>query len=156
MTPAHYTALRVHQAVFAKANGLIERRLHDAGLVHYEYLILLAVLELSPTGRPTVSQVIQAVGMPVSGISATLKTLDDRGFIQRERAAIDRRRILLTLTPHGLAWIRPIAADMLAVIRASGMPLMRATRDVLALPAMETAADQPEMDAWLTRARPIG
>jgi DNA-binding MarR family transcriptional regulator len=58
-------------------------------------------------GTPS-TQLGPRMGMEPTSLSRTLKTMEDRGFIYRQEDALDKRKVLIFLTPAGVEKRRPV------------------------------------------------
>ncbi len=74
---------------------------HSAGLT-LPQLLLLEALRREPDPL-TAGRLAQQVSLTQGTVTSILDRLEDRGLIHRGRAADDRRRVLVTLTPLGHA-----------------------------------------------------
>jgi MarR family transcriptional regulator, organic hydroperoxide resistance regulator len=74
--------------------------LDDLGLTYPQYLVLLVLWEEQPC---TVSHLGARLHLDSGTLSPLLKRLEAAGYLRRERAADDERRVEVTLTDAGRA-----------------------------------------------------
>lgn len=106
-----YAASRAMTAVYRP-------KLERLGLTYPQYLVMLALWERD--GR-SVGEVCHALALDSGTLSPLLKRLEAAGFVRRQRAADDERRVDIELTERGRALraeARGIPAEMAA---ASGL-----------------------------------
>jgi DNA-binding MarR family transcriptional regulator len=60
-----------------------------------------ALLNVDKEGTPS-TQLGPKMGMESRSLTRTLKTMEDQGLIRRETDEVDRRKVLVYLTPEGL------------------------------------------------------
>ncbi|MGQ9683540.1 MAG: MarR family winged helix-turn-helix transcriptional regulator [Anaerolineae bacterium] len=88
-------------------------------------------------GNCAQSDLVTWRGVAAATMSRTVDTLVDRGWLVRERATEDRRRVLLCLSPEGEEYVACLLEQMQAAV----------ARDLRAL----GAADQASLAACLSR-----
>lgn len=71
------------------------------GLPAGEFFFLQRIHELSKDGEVRVSRLRDSMCMTMPAVSQFVRTLEDKGLVQRENAAKDRRVTLITVTPKG-------------------------------------------------------
>ncbi|AMB59543.1 MarR family winged helix-turn-helix transcriptional regulator [Microterricola viridarii] len=59
----------------------------------------------------TVGELAEALGLQQPNVSTALRTLEERGFVSREKSARDRRVSLIQPTPSGVQEHRAVAAE---------------------------------------------
>ncbi|MFE9581711.1 MarR family winged helix-turn-helix transcriptional regulator [Nocardia sp. NPDC006044] len=100
-----YAASRAMTAVYRP-------KLERLGLTYPQYLVMLALWERD--GR-SVGEVCHALALDSGTLSPLLKRLEAAGFVRRQRAADDERRVDIELTERGRALraeARGIPAEM--------------------------------------------
>ncbi|MFC9438713.1 MarR family winged helix-turn-helix transcriptional regulator [Nocardia sp. NPDC057030] len=100
-----YAASRAMTAVYRP-------KLERLGLTYPQYLVMLALWERD--GR-SVGEVCHALALDSGTLSPLLKRLEAAGFVRRQRAADDERRVDIELTDRGRALraeARGIPAEM--------------------------------------------
>lgn len=87
------------------------------GLTQMEADILLVLsghLKSGETIRP--GSLARLLRMPPSSLSQTLKPLEDKGFVRRERLPDDARTVSIQLTEHGWSLAEEAYGEMNALI----------------------------------------
>jgi len=74
--------------------------LSELGLTYPQYLAMLALWADAPS---TVGKLAEALMLDFGTLSPLLKRLETRGYISRRRDASDERRVVVELTPAGVA-----------------------------------------------------
>lgn len=80
----------------------------DAGLTHAAYVVL-AMLSEAPDRSRRMSDLARAANQSQSRLSHTVARLEERGWVQRQRAAEDRRGNVAVLTDAGWDVVTRIA-----------------------------------------------
>lgn len=71
------------------------------GLPAGEFFFLQRIYELQKQGQVRVSHLRDAMSMTMPAVSQFLRTLEEKGLVQRESAPKDRRVTLVTVTENG-------------------------------------------------------
>ena len=71
------------------------------GIPAGEFFFLQRIHELSKDGDVRVSHLRDAMSMTMQAVSQFVRTLEEKGMVQREIAPNDRRVTLVTVTPKG-------------------------------------------------------
>lgn len=103
MTPQQQTINGFLVDVFNDVLRLEERSVRTGcgSLSLTELHVLEAVRGVSET-RGTMADVASALGVTGGTLTIAVKTLEQKGFVRRERDEEDRRRVLVRLTPKAL------------------------------------------------------
>ncbi len=83
--------------------------LADAGLTYPQYVTLLVLWE-DPDRARSVGELGERLHLDSGTLTPLLKRLAAMGYVTRARDAADERRVLVTLTPDGLALRDRVAA----------------------------------------------
>lgn len=84
-----------------RATDLHSRKLgKETGLTAPQLVIIKAVGSLT---EPTVSDVAKAVSLSLATVTTILNRLETNQLVQRTRSKVDRRQVIVTLTPSGEA-----------------------------------------------------
>lgn len=82
-----------------RATDLYSRKLGKrTGLTTPQLVVIQAIGTLRD---PTVSDVAKAVSLSLATVTTILNRLEANGLVHRERSAVDRRRVIVTLTEKG-------------------------------------------------------
>ena len=82
-----------------RTRALVEAAMQDAGLRPDEYAAYSVVFE---AGQITLTGMARELGMPVTTVADSVRTMTARGHIRKKPHATDRRASVLSLTPNGL------------------------------------------------------
>ena len=74
--------------------------LHKLGVTYPQYLVLVVLWERGPQG---VGDLASALQMDFGTLSPMLKRIENKGLVTRRRQPSDERRVLVDLTPKGVA-----------------------------------------------------
>jgi DNA-binding MarR family transcriptional regulator len=103
---------------------LVRRVLDDlaegAGISASDYLVL-AVVRRSPAQRATPGRICEILDRTSGGMSLALDRLEAAGLVRRSPDPADRRRVVVDLTPEGLAVATRINADLHAWEESLGL-----------------------------------
>lgn len=98
--------------------------LADLGLTYPQYLVMLVLWE-RPADSVGVSELGQQLHLDSGTLTPLLKRLEGLGHVTRRRHDTDERRVVIALTPSGLA-LRERAVDIPAEIgRRTGLAIGR-------------------------------
>lgn len=91
----------------------------------------LLLMQLWDQDRQTQSQLIEALQLDASTVSKMVQRLEQQGLITGERSTTDRRGVIVTLTPAGLA-LKPKVTKIWAELESMTLNSLTETeRDVL-------------------------
>ena len=109
-----------------------EQAAREAGLVPQQHQLLLALKGL-PTGRKaTISELAERLQLQHHSTVELIDRLVERGLIARLRDDIDRRRVIIQLTPQGEQLLVNLSLLHCAELQTAGPALVRALRPLLA------------------------
>ncbi len=96
--------------------------LEAAGLTYPQYVTMLALWD--GDGDPlTVGELGHCLHLDTGTLTPLLKRLEGLGYVRRTRDAADERRVLVELTPQGLALRDEVAAVPGALFAETGLDL---------------------------------
>lgn len=101
---------QVSFALYSATNHMIRMHkplLEPLGLTFPQYLVMVELLESAPRA---VGDLGVRVSMDTGTITPLLKRLEQAGMVTRQRDPKDERRVLVDLTPSGIALRERIAA----------------------------------------------
>jgi DNA-binding MarR family transcriptional regulator len=106
-------------------NGSEEAARH-AGLEPQQYLLLLALRGL-PIGREaSIRELAERMQLRHHSVVELVDRLERRLFLRRERSRIDRRQVIVHLTPRGEKILTRLARQRIAELRTAAPALVRA------------------------------
>src|ERR1700674_5007163 len=131
MTPDEYRALaefRYRIRVFLNGSEQAARR---GGLEPQQYLLLLAVRGL-PLGREaSIRELAQRMQLRHHSVVELVDRLEGRLLLRRERSRVDRRQVIVHLTPRGERIILRLAKQRLDELRTAAPALVRALNAIV-------------------------
>lgn len=131
MTPDEYRALaefRYRIRVFLNGS---EQAARAAGLEPQQYLLLLAVRGL-PLGREaSIRELAERMQLRHHSVVELVDRLERRLLLRRERSRVDRRQVLVHLTPRGERIILRLAKQRLDELRTAAPALVRALNAIV-------------------------
>lgn len=117
LSPAEMRAWLRLQAVVELLPGVLDGQLRrDAGLSHYEYL-LLAMLSEAPERAMRLSALASATNATLTRLSHVMDRLEARGLVRRSTCATDRRATIASLTEDGWDTVVASAPGHAATVR---------------------------------------
>jgi DNA-binding MarR family transcriptional regulator len=130
-----------------RATDLYSRKLGKrTGLTTPQLVVIQAIGTLRD---PTVSDVAKAVSLSLATVTTILNRLEANGLVHRERSAVDRRRVIVTLTEKGeeLGASAPKPLQDSFVDRFVRLESWEQHQIVAALERVATMMDAEELDA---------
>ena len=130
-----------------RATDLYSRKLGKrTGLTTPQLVVIQAIGALRD---PTVSDVAKAVSLSLATVTTILNRLEANGLVHRERSAVDRRRVIVTLTEKGeeLRASAPKPLQDSFVDRFVRLESWEQHQIVAALERVATMMDAEELDA---------
>ena len=131
MTPDEYRALaefRYRIRVFLNGS---EQAARTAGLEPQQYLLLLAVRGL-PLGREaSIRELAERMQLRHHSVVELVDRLEGRLLLRRERSRVDRRQVIVHLTPRGERIILRLAKQRLDELRTAAPALVRALNAIV-------------------------
>jgi MarR family 2-MHQ and catechol resistance regulon transcriptional repressor len=106
--PREVRALDTYIKLMRCANsvqGRLERRLLGLGLTDSQFGVLEALFHLGPSAQ---HQLGRALFTSRANVTTVVDNLERRGLVRRERDSVDRRSVIVHLTPDGRALIEEI------------------------------------------------
>jgi len=116
LTAREMTAWRTYIETFSDLIGAVERDLgeHDLTLGDYQVFVYLSE---APGRSMRMCDLADLLQLSPSGLTRRLDGLVKAGFVTREPSTDDRRVMLASLTPNGLAALEAAAPDHVASVR---------------------------------------
>jgi MarR family transcriptional repressor of emrRAB len=130
VTCRRYPAFPRRPATLVRLIKHIHKLLHDDanltlrpyGINHPEYNLLM-MLYGSASGTMSPSELADAAGEKSANITRLTNELCDKGLVERNGSADDRRKVELSLTPHGQALLESLLPDICALLARQGRHL---------------------------------
>jgi MarR family transcriptional regulator, lower aerobic nicotinate degradation pathway regulator len=129
-TPARLRRLpsRLLTMTAVHADRLANQGLATADARKWHYAVLASLQEFGPASQATLSR---RTGIYRSDLVAVINELADRGLIERASDPADRRRNLITMTPHGRRHLRQLDRLVATIQDELLAPLTQSERDQL-------------------------
>lgn len=108
-----------------------ERAVRNAGLEPRQHQLLLALKGLPEGTRPRVAEVAGRLQIQHHSTVELVNRLAERGFVRRERGGIDRREVLIFLTPRAHKILRDLSLQHKRELRLAGPTLVGALQRVM-------------------------
>ncbi len=109
-----------------------EQAARNVGLEPQQHQLMLALKGLPRDVRPRVGELAERMQIHHHSAVELVNRLARRGYVRRRRAGLDRREVLLSLTPRGEKVLRLLSLHHRAELRLRGsglvVALKRATR----------------------------
>src|SRR5688572_11930448 len=93
--------------------GRLERRLLGLGLTDSQFGVLEALLHLGPSAQHELGR---ALFTSRANVTTVVDNLERRGLVRRKRDSLDRRSVIVHLTPEGRALIEEIFPEHVQAI----------------------------------------
>jgi DNA-binding MarR family transcriptional regulator len=124
---------RIHK-VSKHVKRSTERTAARYGLNEGEFSTLLK-LRVAPDQTATAGDLAEALDLSTGAMTNRLDGLEERGLVTRERAASDRRSVLVSLTPSGqdmlVQAVEAAAKEEAAILSALSEPQRKRLNDLL-------------------------
>ncbi len=96
-------------AAASRSHQVLQRRLADAGVTGYDYRCLAA---LAVADEMSQARLGQSAALDPGDVTHTVRSLQNRGLVRREKDPGHGRRMLVSLTPSGRRAADDLAAAM--------------------------------------------
>ena len=110
VTTSDYRRLAAFRYEIRKFLAFSEKAARSAGIEPQQHQLLLALRGLPAGTRPTIRAVAERLCVEHHTAVALVDKLEERALLCRERGELDRREVLLRLTPEGEALLRALSA----------------------------------------------
>ena len=133
----------------SRLSRLVDRRLAENfarfGLENWMYDVLATLRRSGPPYELTAGMLVRRTMVTTGAITNRIDRLAERGLVERGADAADRRKVIVSLTPAGLALVDEVAEAHMAVeheILADLSPRQRAAlADLLRVPLLTLGDD---------------
>jgi DNA-binding MarR family transcriptional regulator len=131
LTQRDYESLSEFRHQIRRFLRFSERVARDAGLEPRQHQLLLAIKGLPPDVRPKIAEVAERLQIQHHSAVELVNRLEAGGFVHRERGSLDRREVLLQLTPRGERVLRDLSLHHRAELRSQGPALLENLRQFI-------------------------
>jgi DNA-binding MarR family transcriptional regulator len=94
--------------------------------------LLLALKGLPADVRPRIAELAEKLQIQHHSAVELVNRLESSGFVRRQRAAEDRREVLLHLTAHGEKVLQQLSLEHREELRSQGPALLESLQQLLA------------------------
>lgn len=108
-----------------------ERAARAAGIEPQQYVLLLQVKGIECRRPATIGALAERLQISHHGTVQLVDRLAERGMVRRRRAEVDRRAVVVEVTPRGEAVLRRLALFSLAELRTGGPMLATALTSLI-------------------------
>ncbi|HKF36877.1 MAG TPA: MarR family transcriptional regulator [Ktedonobacteraceae bacterium] len=109
-----------------------EQAAREAGLVPQQHQLLLALKGLPAGRKATISELAERIQIRHHSTVELIDRLVERGLIKRLRDEIDRRRVIIQLTPQGEQILRRLSLRHRHELQLAGPAFVRALGELIA------------------------
>ncbi|HWP06617.1 MAG TPA: MarR family winged helix-turn-helix transcriptional regulator [Polyangiaceae bacterium] len=128
---ADHRALAAFRYELRRFLAFSERAARSADIEPQQHQLLLAVRGLPADREPTIGAVAERLCLEHHTTVALVDKLEARGFVRRERASDDRRKVLVVLEPPGVEKLEALSRLHKAHLATAGEPMLEALRAIL-------------------------
>ncbi len=107
-----------------------EQNARRVGLEPRQHQLMLALKGLPPGRRPRVAEIAERLQIQHHSAVELVNRLSEAGFVRRHRGTLDRREVLLSLTPKGEKVLQELSLQHRAELGNAGPALVKALRQV--------------------------
>jgi DNA-binding MarR family transcriptional regulator len=129
--PEHYKRLAEVRYRIRVFLAFSEAAARAAGLEPQQHQLLLSAKGLPDHLEPTIGTLAERMQLQHHSTVELVDRLEERGFVRRVRDDVDRRRVLVHVTPAGEAVLRELSQHHLAEFRSNGPLLLKALSAVV-------------------------
>lgn len=144
--------LAVASLVIRLPGALDDQLKRDAGLSHYEYLVM-AALSMAPERTLRMSEIAEFTDSALSRLSNVATRLEKRGWITRAPDPQDGRYTLATLTDAGMEQVVAAAPGHVAEVRRIVIDPLTATQQAQLRQICGRMLRAIDPDAWRPESR---
>jgi DNA-binding MarR family transcriptional regulator len=112
---------------------------HAAGLEPRQHQLMLALKGLPANVRPRIGELAERLQIQHHSTVELVNRLAAHGLVKRRGGGIDRREVLLTLTPKGERVLRELSLHHQEELRVAGPALLRALKQVMSSSGLPVA-----------------
>lgn len=147
IAPSDYQRLAEFRAEIRRFLRFGEQAAREVGLEPQQHQLLLTAKGM-PDGRPaTIGDLAERLQLLHHSVVELVGRLVDRGLVERERGAADRRQVFVRLTWQGEAVLRDLAVHHMAELRMAAPALIRTLSALVATGDAAASATMSEETA---------
>jgi DNA-binding MarR family transcriptional regulator len=119
-----------------------ERNARAAGLEPQQYQALLAIKGVPISQTATVGVLAERLQIQHHSAVELMDRLEKRGLVRRARSRVDRRQVLVQLTPSGERKLKRVSLPHRDELRTAGRKLLRALEQFISHNGSRSSAEQ--------------
>jgi DNA-binding MarR family transcriptional regulator len=119
-----------------------ERNARAAGLEPQQYQALLAIKGVPLSQKATVGVLAERLQIQHHSAVELMDRLEKRGLVRRARSHVDRRQVLVQLTPTGERKLKRVSLPHRDELRTAGRKLLRALEQFISHNGSRSSAEQ--------------
>jgi DNA-binding MarR family transcriptional regulator len=125
----NFEALAEFRYAIRRYLNFSERNARAAGLEPQQYQALLAIKGVPATQKATIGLLAERLQIQHHSAVELIDRLEKRGLVRRARSRVDRRQVLVQLTPTGDRKLRRVSLPHREELRFAGRRLLGALED---------------------------
>jgi DNA-binding MarR family transcriptional regulator len=129
-----------------------ERNARAAGLEPQQYQALLAIKGVPVSQKATVGVLAERLQIQHHSAVELMDRLEKRGLVRRARSQVDRRQVLVQLTPSGERKLKRVSLPHRDELRTAGRRLLRALEDFISQNGSRSSTKRQQRKSGLRRA----
>jgi DNA-binding MarR family transcriptional regulator len=138
-----YAALATFRFELRRFLDFSEQAARRAGLEPHQHQALLVLRALENSAAPDISALSSGLRIRHHSAVELADRLEARGLVRRFPSHVDRRKVLLRLTPLGRRLLEDVSRRHIRMLRGEGKVLLRALRRAV-WQARKVASQQPD------------
>jgi DNA-binding MarR family transcriptional regulator len=131
LTSRDYQSLAEFRHLIRRFLRFSEQEARVAGLEPKQHQLLLALKGLPGDVRPRIAELAERLQIQHHSAVELVNRLESAGFVRRQRAAKDRREVLLYLTSHGERVLQQLSLGHREELRSQGPALLESLHHLL-------------------------
>jgi DNA-binding MarR family transcriptional regulator len=131
LTNSDYESLAEFRHLIRRFLRFSEEAARAAGLEPRQHQLLLALKGIPAGVRPRIAELAEKLQIQHHSAVELVNRLESAGFVRRQRAAEDRREVLLYLTAHGEKVLQQLSIDHREELRSQGPALLESLQTLL-------------------------
>jgi DNA-binding MarR family transcriptional regulator len=131
LTNRDYHSLAEFRHLIRRFVRFSEQAARAAGLEPKQHQLLLALKGLPTDVRPRIAELAERLQIQHHSAVELVNRLESAGFVRRQRAAEDRREVLLHVTSHGERVLQQLSLEHREELRSQGPALLESLQHLL-------------------------
>jgi DNA-binding MarR family transcriptional regulator len=131
LTNRDYQSLAEFRHLIRRFLRFSEQAARAAGLEPKQHQLLLALKGLPTDVRPRIAELAEKLQIQHHSAVELVNRLESAGFVRRQRAAEDRREVLLHVTSHGEKVLQQLSLEHREELRSQGPALLESLQHLV-------------------------